>query len=295
MKLLTAGLCFVCLPLYAQSTPKFEVASIKPSPDTASVLAAGGIPHTARIMTDARVDLGNIPLLYLIATAYGLRTDQIVGPGWMSSADFDILANLPKGATKEEIPEMLQSLLADRFGLKVHRLTPEKPVYALVVGSKGSILKESVAYDPNRSPSEKDSFIETTGKDGNKPRTTYAGGFGRFKMTLANGFVHYEYESMTSKDLAQFLNQNLVDLPVVDMTGLRGSYEVQLDISASDIPHDRVGSPDQGDADHPATASDPSGNSVFSSIEKLGLKLERRKAGVETLVIDHVDKLPTEN
>jgi uncharacterized protein (TIGR03435 family) len=110
---------------------------------------------------------------------------------------------------------------------------------------------------------------------------------------------------MTMKALTEYLNQypnnqnliGIVDLPVVDMTELKGSYQATLDISRSDMPRARGGLPgNQGDPGQALpTASEPSGNSVRESLAKLGLRLERRRLPIEKFVIDHIDRTPTEN
>jgi len=111
--------------VYAQSAEakpaaKFETASIELSPNVGAVLAAGGMAYTDRTTADTRVDLGNIPLPYLIAVACRINHDQVEGPDWIQSPHFNVLATLPAGAAKEQLPEMLQSLLGDRLGRKAH-------------------------------------------------------------------------------------------------------------------------------------------------------------------------------
>jgi uncharacterized protein (TIGR03435 family) len=251
-------------------------------------------------MTDTRVDLGNIPLPYLIAMAYRIKPEQVVGPDWMSSIHFDILANLPAGATKEHIPEMLQALLADRLGLKAHLRTTELPVYALLVGSKGAKLKESLPDEASDPPAAKqggqDWGVKATGTGEDRSISGRGtGNFGKFKLTVAHDTLHLEFASMTMQNLADFLSQNK-DRLVVDETGLKGSYQVTLDIAASDTAGARTASlANQGDGNQLSMASEPSGNSYFTSVEKLGLKLERRRAPTEQLVIDHVQRVPTAN
>jgi uncharacterized protein (TIGR03435 family) len=123
------------------------------------------------------------------------------------------------------------------------------------------------------------------------------------KTRFANGVLHTEFAGMTMKSLTEYLNQypdtqyviGLLDLPVVDMTELKGSYQVTLDISRGDMPRAR-GPANQEDASQALpTASDPPGNSVRASLQKLGLKLERRRLPVEKFVIDLVERTPTEN
>src|ERR1039458_3016198 len=80
-------------------------------------------------------------------SAYAVKGYQINGPKWLDSERFDIVAKIPKGATKEQFQLMLQNLLAERFKLTLHHETKELPMYALVVGKGGHKLKESVEDD----------------------------------------------------------------------------------------------------------------------------------------------------
>jgi uncharacterized protein (TIGR03435 family) len=123
------------------------------------------------------------------------------------------------------------------------------------------------------------------------------------KTRFANGILHTEFASMRMKLLTGYLNQypdtqyviGLLDLPVVDMTELKGSYQVTLDISRGDMPRARAPANQEDGGQALPTASDPPGNSVRASLQKLGLKLERRRLPVEKFVIDHIERAPTEN
>ena len=105
---------------------------------------------------------------------------------------------------------------------------------------------------------------------------------------------------MTMPGLAEFLN-SMVDRPVLDMTDLKGTYHVTLDLSPQDMMGGRGGGMGMGrgggpgaDANMPS-ASDPSGGAIFAVVQKLGLKLDARKAPVDVIVVDHLEKAPTEN
>ncbi len=126
---LLCGLCF------SQTRPEFEVASIKPSPETAAELTQAGV-H----IDGAQVRFASLPLQTYIQMAYRLKSYQVAGPDWLSSQRFDIVAKLPEGSMQSQVPEMLQALLADRFKMKVHRDSREFPVYALEVAKGGARL-----------------------------------------------------------------------------------------------------------------------------------------------------------
>jgi uncharacterized protein (TIGR03435 family) len=168
-----------------------------------------------------------------------------------------------------------------------------------VVVAGGPKLKESVPDDIYVAPAE-----TTTLPSGSVSHSSEGTGpFGMAKTRFANGVLHTDFASMTMKSLTEYLNQypdtqyviGLLDLPVVDMTELKGSYQVTLDISRGDMPRAR-GPANQEDAGQALpTPSDPPGYSVRASLQKLGLKLERRRLPVEKFVIDLVERTPTEN
>src|SRR5438876_943661 len=131
------------------ATLSFEVATIKPADpiNPATILSSGKLPHVGMTVEGSRVDIGYMSLADLIPAAFKVKPYQISGPDWMNSQRFDILAKMPEGATKEQVPEMLQALLIERFQLKVHRETKDQSIYALIVAKGGPKFKES-APDP---------------------------------------------------------------------------------------------------------------------------------------------------
>jgi uncharacterized protein (TIGR03435 family) len=134
---------------------------------------------------------------------------------------------------------------------------------------------------------------------------------GKIRMTMNPGSggqpasVHLASSGIAMKALAQMLSIGLVGRPVVDMTGLTGAYEVALDVSMEEALNvarssmnlgARATSPGDAATAPAGAASDPSGtSSIFASIQNLGLKLEPRKAPLDLLVIDHIEKTPTGN
>lgn len=265
----------------ASNAPRFDAASIKPSSDDKKVAAT---PRTWGDTSD-RVTLRHIPLKYVLMHVYNLEANQIIEPGWMDTDVWDILAVVPPGAPKEQVPLMFESLLADRFKLKFHRETRTEPAYALVVAKGGPKLKEAVPYDPD---AYKDALHMSGSGEDKTLSGTSIGLFGPAKTTLANGVMHSEFASMTMKNLAKYLNQGKLDLPVVDMTELAGTYEVLLDIGAgagAAVPAS------QGEASDPT----PIAASILESLHKLGLNLERRNETMEKFIVDSADRVPTEN
>ena len=228
------------------AAPAFEVASIKPSPPLDVNAIMSGKLHVGMKTDAARVDIGFMSLADLIRVAYGVKAFQISGPDWMSAQRFDIQAKMPDGATTDQVPAMLQALLADRFKLALHRDTTEHPVYALEVGKAGSKLKEAVPDPPaSSSPSEPpkgaiviDSSqgpVSISGNPQGGQVTVSTPQSGKMHIAMSpEGTMQLEVDKMTLPALADALSPFL-DRPVVDKTGLKGSYQIALDLSMADL------------------------------------------------------------
>jgi uncharacterized protein (TIGR03435 family) len=314
----------------AQTKPAFEVASIKPSaPLGMAKLAAavqnGEMPRIGPRVTGTRAEYIYMALRDLIVLAYNVKPYQITGPDWLASQRFDIVAKLPDGASKDDVPKMLQTLLEERFKLALHRESKEHPVLALVVGKGGPKMKESVEapkpIDPDTplAPGERtmdgpDGPIRmTTNKNGGIVMNMGAKGTVSTSMDPATRSMKIEASNTTMEGLADMLSSFSQvaggGLQVKDMTGLTGSYQVAISFSLEDLmsmaqnmartngidlPNLPAGAAAAG---MPADgATDPSGSSsLLRAVQSMGLKLESRKAMVEQLVIDHIEKTPTAN
>jgi uncharacterized protein (TIGR03435 family) len=305
--ILSAGALFAQAP-----TPAFEVASVKPSEPITPAMVASGKLHVGMKVDGKRVDIGGFPLVQLICKAYDVKTYQVTGPAWlksggMSTPRFDIVANLPEGANKDQVPQMLQALLAERFKLVVHRESKDQAVYALVIGKGGLKIEESQppavpaeGAAPNPAVTGSSSVSISQGKGG----ATVSDGAGKQqKMTPSpdGKSMRFEIWGATLAELAEGLTP-MVDHPIVDMTGLTGKYHVTLDISMQELMNiaraagAAVPADGGGDASKPAElASDPGGSSLFTTIQALGLKLEPRKSPMTFIVVDSAEKTPTEN
>lgn len=150
MKFTKTLICLFCICLtfatLRAAGPEFEVATVRPAPEITIELARSGKLHLGMNIDHSRVDIGGLNLSAILQAAFTLGDGQIAGPDWMKSARFDILAKMPDDATEDQVPQMLQALLADRFKLTVHRETREQSVYVLVV-AKGGIKATEVPAD----------------------------------------------------------------------------------------------------------------------------------------------------
>jgi uncharacterized protein (TIGR03435 family) len=139
-------------------------------------------------------------------------------------------------------------------------------------------------------------------QDGKGGVITRGGRGGTTRITPgADGSMHMEASRVTMAQLADTLSR-FVDRPVVDMTELKGEYQVALELSMADLMSAARAAglpggplPSAGAASAADAASEPSAGSVFAAVQKLGLRMEPRKAPLETIVIDHLEKTPTEN
>jgi uncharacterized protein (TIGR03435 family) len=179
---------------------------------------------------------------------------------------------------------MLQWLLVERFGLVAHGETRSMPALALVVGKGGPKMKPAAAdaggpAGANHIRTVRDILDALMGAD--------PGPLGAIAVSASGGGLHMEFAKMPMDALAMVIAAYLRG-PVLDMTGLAGEYQVTLDFSRDDL--NAATAPDA-----PGTAAEPSGASVYSSVQQLGLRLERRKAPVALLVVDRVERVPKEN
>jgi uncharacterized protein (TIGR03435 family) len=290
---------------------EFDVATVKPSaPLDPVAISQGKMPRFGTNVQGTRVDIGNAALSDLIAQAYKMKPYQVSGPDWIKTTRFDIQAKMPDGSSKDQLPEMLQALLAERFGMKIHKEQREDSIYALVVAKGGHKLKESPPdTELPAEPAEGTIALPNGGAqikmDRNGSATINAGERGTMKMGLTpEGKMHMEFSKATMETFAQQLNP-MLDHPVFDMTELKGNFQVALDLPMETLlslaraqgmnvpllPGARGGGP--GGA---VEASDPgSTNAIFASVQQLGLRLEPRKMPVDFIVVDHVEKIPTEN
>jgi uncharacterized protein (TIGR03435 family) len=254
----------------ALSAQKFEVASIKPTIQTPEEAFNSG--RLGIRVNGTRVEIGGALLNFLIATAYRTEVSRVSGPSYLTGQAFDIQANMPEGSTKEQMPDMLKALLVERFKLQAHHEQKEQPVYALEVGPEGAKLRESA---PDAGTSGKPF---PNGAGGRRLLQTLKGADGIATISSLNGETLLEAEKISMADLAKDLIR-YAELPIVDMTGLKGTYQVAMNVPLRGA----------------RAAADPNDVSIFASIQKLGLRLEKRKVPLDFIVVDHVEKSPTGN
>ena len=297
----------------AAAAQTFEVASVKVAPPLDPQKILTGQQRIGMKVAGSNVDIESIGLPELLYLAFKVRPTQMKTPSWLNLSDpyaaltasrFAIHAKLPPGTGEEQVPQMLQALLADRFKLVFHRETKEQNAYALVVGKDGSKLEPSPPDEPKPADAQASARPDPVQVSGNPQTgmTIRAGSAGAMTMQMGpDGMMHMVQEKVTLDQLAATI-ERFVDRPVVDQTGLKGNYKVSLDLAMADLlamaRSAGINVPaGAGGAGAPAAGpADPGGGvSIYKSIEKMGLKLEPRKAPVEYLVIDNLEKTPTED
>ena len=280
----------------AALSPSFEVASVKPAapPDgRGRTVRATGIPGSAFGKDPGRFTAENFSLPNLITLAYDIPSYRLSGADDLNLVMFDIQAKMPEDTTKEQFQLMLQNLLKERFGLKVHWVDRPMDKYDLVVAKNGPKLKEGAPDQPSESGDSR------PGPGFSEPPKRNPDGFpipppgNQRWMAIMNGkAVMRGHNETTAVMASQFSIQ--VGHPVMDATGLTGKYDYTIYWSAGSTSA-LAAAPGSANESLPA-APEPDGPSLFVALqEQLGLKLESKKGQTPVLIVDHVEKTPTEN
>jgi len=283
LSLICLGIIVIVIPVLCQTPsekrPSFEVATIKPSDP-------GQRGQQIMNQPGGRLVIRGMPVLGMVTFAYNVRSFQVTGgPGWTSTDRWDIEARAEEGsigppvfppdpAKPNPMALRLQSLLEDRFQLKLHRETKELPIYELSIAKGGPKIKLNDDQSPFQPPE----------RGAPPPPPLQPGKMPRFSMRVGNGTI--EAVAMDIGGVIQTL-ANLLGRTVVDKTGLKGLFDVKMTWS----PDPALQAPPGADA----PPVNPSGPSIFTAIqEQLGLKLDSAKGPVDVIVIDGVQK-PAEN
>ena len=276
----TMGLIYAETP---QPSTSFEVASVKPAsppPRMANLMTVDGGPGT----TDpGQITYTNAPLKQLLEDAYSVQDHQLRGQAWLGSTRFDVRAKVPPGATKEQARMMLQNLLQERFGMTLHHEQRDVPIYALVVAKGGCRMKTSSDAATGSTP---EGFPRLP--PGHESAVMIGMG--------PAGQLRVNARKRTSAQLADFL-RGVVGHPVLDETGLAGTYDFTLEFAPEVQMRRADGTPPPPQDEGGSPAPDPGGQTtIFSAVQhELGLKLDPRKARFDIVVIDRINQIPTGN
>jgi uncharacterized protein (TIGR03435 family) len=311
-----AASCLTCAVLSAQTPPapgpKFEVASIKVSQSPIEMMRAGrGMVAGGPVLSGTRVDIGTMAMKNLIATAYGTDIQHVAAPAWTLQSYFSIQAVMPEGATKEQFPDMLQALLAERFHLTSHRATSDQTAYALTIAKNGPKLKAASEVDRSGCDKWTDdrvisgaktcSFVQQADTDRTTITINTDSRWGPRRTENSRRALEAEFFAITMPQLADYLASTLrtagpglaqgTYVPILDRTELQGKWRLTVERVFADAAL----SPPDGPVERMPITVSLVADELAAGISKMGLKLEKTTAPVEMIVIDHVDQTPTEN
>lgn len=267
---------------------EFEVASIRPSPPPGT---SGNVQVGIRF-DGAQMRVSQFSIKDYVAIAYNLKDYQVIAPDWVKGARFEINAKIPEGVDRDKLPEMLQSLLADRFEVKFHREKRDFPVYVLTV-AKGGLKMKEIPTDAEAEAESRRAPVTMAGSGGPQGVSINLGNGSSFSM--GNNKLELKKIGMNSfaETLARFM-----DRPILDQTDLKGNYDFTLEFTPEDYRAMHLRSAVSAGVVLPPEALrmlESPGDSLFSSLTLVGLKLETRKAPLDVLVVDSARKTPTEN
>jgi uncharacterized protein (TIGR03435 family) len=275
--LLFLGVMFSAIAVSQTPKPVFEVASVKhaaPWGPGGVGSDAGGGPGTS---DPGAYRCHNCPLFWVLAAAYNLELFEYSGPDFVHALRYDFDAKIPPGTTSEAFHSMLQNLLADRFKLAVHRAAKEMPAYELTVARNGTKFHEGVPHD-DPDPQDAQFGLLQRDRDG-FPVLKHSG------IVLGLGRASIRADSQPMSWFVRLLSQQPQG-PVVDNTGLRSKYDFIVNWAYKDTGVS---------ANDNASEAELIPALVEAVQSQLGVKIERKKMPVEVLVIDHLERSPSEN
>jgi uncharacterized protein (TIGR03435 family) len=287
--LLLPALMVLAVPLAraqaAEQKIEFEVATVRPF----SIAQTDGAVTLGATFDRAQVRIVGLTMRDLLGMAYRVKPYQINGPDWIATERYEITAKMPSGVSPEKMPEMVQSLLGERFGLHLHRDKKEMPVYALLVGKSPLKLKDSVV-DPNAPPP---AAVQVTGTGsaqgiavnmGNGSSYTFGGG-------------KFVAKKFTGAAIASVL-ERFADRPMLDLTELKGTYDFEFAVTPEETQTLMIRAAVSAGVQLPPQAlqlADNGGNPLEGALDQVGLKLDARRMPVEIIIIDQIQKTPIDN
>jgi uncharacterized protein (TIGR03435 family) len=283
-------------------SPVFEVASVKPAEPPAPGRRPAQLTGGPGTKSPTRLT-GTATMKSLLIRAFGVKDYQITGPAWLDTERYEIVANVPADSTKAQFELMLQNLLMERFQLAVHRETRELPIYELLLAKSGPKLKESgpAAAAEDAKASADGSFARprvTMGTDGFPQIPPDAKIPGSFVLSLSSDeFMRIKVfaRHQTMDQLADTIT-GYVSHPVRNLTELQGQYDFTLAFESERRATSGTAARPAGAPTEPLSPASEPGPTIFDAVQsQLGLRLEQKRGPVEMLIVDRLEKVPTEN
>jgi uncharacterized protein (TIGR03435 family) len=275
-----------------EATLAFDVASVTQNKlDDSPTMNFSLGPSASYTPSGGYFAATNIPLYQYIAFAYKMTNFQLLSllpqlPTWVATERFDIHARAEGNPTKDQMRLMMRTLLADRFKMTIHQEIRQVPVFGLILDKPGKIGPQLRPHPPEEVSCS--SIPPPTPPTGTAPApaSTTAGGFpvtcGGVMGMPANtpGHIRFGARNVTMPTIAAGLTgpASNVDRPVVDQTGLTGTYDFVIEF----LPEPPQGSPPNPDKTGPTF--------LEALTEQLGLKLTRQKGPAEYFIVDHIEK-----
>jgi uncharacterized protein (TIGR03435 family) len=249
-----------CSAWPASPSEAFEVASIKLAGNQNSVPGVAGAPPIPSGLI-ATLSLTHATLHGLLMRAFGVRYSSVAGPSWMDSTYYDVTAKVPPGTQGQQLGEMLQNLLVERFAIRHHWETMAVSGWGIVTGrehlqmKRTSLAGSADVLEPDGMPNRR---VTLTRND-------------RTRTLNIKGFSMQGLASAAWGELGE---------PVEDLTGLKGAFDFIL----------------EGETDNPADVmAGMSAASLKKSLRSYGLDLVRQKVQVKTLRVDAANRTPKPN
>jgi uncharacterized protein (TIGR03435 family) len=246
---------------------QFDVASVKPAAPSTGRSTFVGIRGGPGTKDPNRISYVNESLRNLVSEAYSVRLFQVFGPAWIDTERYDIIATLPPNSTREQSRVMLQKLITDRFHGVIHHEQREFSVFDLTVAKSGAKLTPAAA----------------TGNPG-------------VAMSTDNDQVRLTVTKATIADLIRSLETE-AGSAIIDKTGITGVFDFTIEFTrdAGRVMNQFTGLPQSP----PSAAAETAGNEspgLSTALQgQLGLKLDRAKGRLDSIVIDRADKTPGAN
>jgi uncharacterized protein (TIGR03435 family) len=280
---------------------EFEVASVRIStPPGPRIRGMRGGPGSN---DPTRFSCAYCTLQGLLIWAYRLEIDQIAAPSWWTTENYDIEAKVIEGTDKDQFQQMFQNLLLDRFKMAVHFEKRDFEAYELTVAKGGLKMREFVP-DPgapqDRLPNGMPAIVPLSFKEGfpvlapgNSPASWGIDVNGRMLYTARQRSIGEIAERILQSALAIENGPGGRGVRVIDKTGLSGKYDFHLQYA---LPSKQGGTQNlPPGADFLDSISEPAPDIITAVRQQLGLMLTKGKTALDVLVIDHADKVPTDN
>jgi uncharacterized protein (TIGR03435 family) len=254
--------------------PAFEAASVKAFPAGTPILMSGCVGGPGSD-DPGHVNCEYVTVKMLVMQAYDVKSFEVAGPSWLDSDRYNIIAKVPTGATREQLPAMYRGLMVEHFHIAVHRETRPVSGYALTIGGKGAKL---TAAAPPAPLAEQAPGKLRTGDDGFpvvRPEAVRGGAM----ILYRGGRAKLQGTNVTLARFVEALSRQL-DRPIQDDTGLSEAFDIVLYWTPE--------APEPGSVNGQVAANDRVPDvSIFQAVEQqLGLRLGGRKVERSLVVVE---------